>query len=143
VHGQERDGQQRARDQAGGRPEQPPPGRQQERHRQRPQQRRHDPGGREHGRAVGRHRLPHPVAAAEAQLEDGVQHVREGGRVDEVVRVVGVPEHPDRARHEVGVLVRVVDVGQAVADAPQAQGERPGDDAGRGDQPTVAPQHAT
>ena len=139
VHGQERDRQQRARDQARRPAQQAAPGPRQQRDRARPEDRGDDPRGLEHARAVGRHRLPHPGPAAEAQVEDDVQQVRVGGRVDEVARVVGVPEHPDRARHEVGVLVGVVDVGQAVGDPPQAQHERPGDDPGGRQQPAALP----
>ena len=125
VHGQERDRQQRARDQPGRAADQAAPGPRQQRDRARPEDRGDDPRGLEHARAVGRHRLPHPGAAAEAQVEHDVQQVRVGGRVDEVARVVGVPEHPDRARHEVGVLVGVVDVGQAVARSPTGAARAP------------------
>ena len=63
-------------------------------------------------------------AAAEPGGEDEPQQVGVGGRVGEVVGVPAEREHPDRARHEVGVLVGVVGVGKALADAPQAQAER-------------------
>ena len=66
MHGQEGDGQQRSRDQPRGGAEQRAAGGEQERDRQRPQHGGGDPGGLEDARAVGRHRLPHAGAAAEA-----------------------------------------------------------------------------
>ena len=63
-------------------------------------------------------------AAAVGEREQVVQQVGEGRRVGEVVRVeVVLREHRDRPRHEMVGLVGVVDVGQPLANAPQAQAE--------------------
>ena len=144
VHGQERHREQRARDQRRAGAQQQAPRPQQQAHRGGPQHRADDPRQLEHARAVDRQRVADRLPAPPAQVEHRVQQVRVGGRVDEVARVVGVPEHPDGPRHEVGVLVGVVDVRQPVSDPPQPQPEREREDAGGPHQPPgVSPQHAT
>ena len=65
-----------------------------------------------------------PLSPAVPRVEQVVQQIGEGGRVCEVVRVeAAVLEHRDGARDEVVALVGVVDVGQPLLYAPQAQRE--------------------
>ncbi len=80
---------------------------------------------RERRRRIGREgaadrRRVRPPAHREERVDD----VRERRRVDEVVGVRAVPEHPDRPRDEVAVLVGVVDVRKPGLEADQAQRER-------------------
>ena len=124
VDRQERDRQQRAGEQrrCGGR-------RTAARRRSRSARRRARRGrpmrrGRARTRSSGSAAKAPPTVAGirpPAHREERVDDVRERRRVDEVVRVQAVPEHPDRPRHEVAVLVRVVDVRQAGLEPDQAQ----------------------
>ena len=95
--------------------------------------REHPDLGRIHGERMRERRT-----AAEVQLEDDRQHVREGGRVVEIVGIALVAEQRDRVRHEVLVLVGVVDVGQAALDAPEAQQQREHEDGAEGTPPQCA-----
>ena len=92
-------------------------------------------------RRIGGEGVRDAGAAAVPDAEHEVHEVRVGRRVDVVVGVPVVAEQADRAGHEVGVLVGVVGVGQAVAVAPDAQQEREQQqraDRGAPDQPLAA-----
>jgi hypothetical protein len=120
---QEGDGLDRRREQADAAAEQARTGR-----IQKPQRR-----GAEHGGGDARERVDVAGVQREGLLharptpvEEGEQEVQQIGerrRVGEVVRVQVVPEHRHRARHEMVGLVGVVNVGQPLPDAPQAQSQ--------------------
>ena len=120
---QERDREDAGREQADAAVDEPRAGEVQQPDRDRPQQRRERARDDPDLRRVGGERVRHPGATAEPDAEHHVHEVRVGRRVDVVVGVPAVAEEPDRARHEVRVLVGVVGVRQAVADAPDAQDE--------------------
>ena len=124
VHGQERDRQQRPGHQGDAKVEQPPARPHEEADRRRAEHGGQHAREREDGAGIGGEGVTERLAPAPSHPERRVQEVREGGRVDEVVGVQRVAEHPDRARHEVRVLVGVEHVRQAVLDPPQPQGER-------------------
>jgi hypothetical protein len=118
--GQERDGQHRRREQAGGAPEELGPREVEQPHRQRADRRRGQARDDEDLAGIDRVGVVDALAPAEPHREDDVQQVRVGRRVDEVVRVPAVAEEADRVGDEVRVLVGVVGEGQALPDAPNA-----------------------
>ena len=98
---------------------------------------RDDPDlGRIDGEGVGQ-RGP----AAEVDLVDDRQQVGVGRRVIEIVGIAVVGEQRDRMRHEVLVLVGVVDVGQAALDPPQTERQGEHEDRAEGARPACARRH--
>ena len=123
VDGQERDRQQRPRHESDAQVEQPPAGPDEKADRRRAEHGAQHARQREHAARVGGEGVAERLAPAPARPEGDVEQVGEARRVDEVLGVQRVAEHPDRARHEVRVLVGVEDVRQTVVDPPQPQGQ--------------------
>ena len=126
-HGQERDREQRACEQAGAAVEEPPREQVREVHGERAQQRGDDARDHEHLGRVERVRVRRVRPAAVAEPVDDVQQVRVGRRVDEVVGIPRVAEQAERLRDEVGVLVCVEREREPVLGAPEAQHQGAGE----------------
>ena len=127
--GQEGAGHQRRRHEADAPLVEAGPGPVDEAHAERAEQRHGEARGGEHGGGIDPEGVPEAAraereAGVEAQLEDAEQDVGEQRRVLEVLRVERAADHRYRARHEVLLLVGVVDVRQPVLERPDAQHER-------------------
>ena len=132
-HRQERDRHHGGGEQARAAVEQPRAGEVEQPHGERAEDRRGEPGEHPDLGGVGRVvQVIDGIASAEPQLQQPGEHVGEGRRVAEVLRVQVAAEHRDRVGHEMLGLVDVVDPRQAAAQSPHAQRERDPQDRGDG-----------